>query len=179
MLTGSLRWFSRALIETASAENYLANFSGKPGSAGEFILLAPSSDYSAKQNKNLVKTLSENAKNSPVVIGYAPNSGKVYELGMELAALERVQKTRRELDGDAVARKEINSRVAAVKSELSEELKSSFDKADWYQDGVDINRSTRSTLSAIASKLADETYPSTPYIQNELVNHESISGTLR
>ena len=175
-LTGSLRWFSRALIETTSAEHYLANFSAKPGSAGEFILLAPSSDYSAKQNKNLVKTLSENAKNSPVVIGYAPNSEKVYELGMELAALERVQKTRRELDGDAVARKEINSRVAAVKSELSEELKSSFDKADWYQDGVEINRSTRSTLSAIASKLADETYPSTPYIQNELVNHESISG---
>ena len=175
-LTGSLRWYSRALIEAKSAEDYLANFTAKPGSAGEFILLAPSSDFSARQNKGLVKTLSEKATSSPVVIGYAPNSTKVYELGMELAALERVQKTSRELDGDAVARKEINSRVAAVKFELSEELKSSFDRANWHQGGDEINRSTRSTLSSIASKLADETYFSTPHIQNELVNHESISG---
>jgi hypothetical protein len=174
--TGSLRWFSRALVESTSAENYLANFLAKPGSAGEFILLAPSSDFSAKQNKSLVKTLSDNAKNLPVVIGYVPNSRKVYELGVELAALERIQKTRRELEGDSVARKEINSRVAAAKFELSEELKSSFDNADWYQNGEEINRSTRSTLSAIASKLAEEIYSSTPYIQNELVNHESISG---
>jgi len=175
-LTGNLRWYSRTLIETKSAEDYLKNFIAKPGSAGEFILLAPSSDFSIRQNKALVKTLSETNTSSPVVIGYAPNSSRVYELGMELAALERVQKSRRELDGDAVARKEINSRVAAVKFELSEELKSSFDKADWHQSGCEINRSTRSTLSSIASKLAEETYYETPYIQNELVNHESISG---
>ena len=175
-LTGNLRWYSRALIEAKFAEEYLSKFSPKPGAAGEFILLAPSSDFSARQNKSLVKTLSEKFTDSPIVIGYAPNSAKVYELGMELAALERVQKSRRELEGDAVARKEINSRVAAVKFELSEELKSSFDRADWYQNGIEINRSTRGTLSSIASKLAEETYFSTPYIQNELVNHESISG---
>jgi hypothetical protein len=175
-LSGTLRWYTRALIEAKTANEYLEQFSLKPGAAGEFILFAPSAEFSIRQNKILVKTLSEKFTKLPIVIGFAQNSAKVYEYGMELAALERVQKSRRELDGDAVARKEVNSRLAAVKFELSEELKSSFDKAEWYKNGIEINRVNKGTLSFIASNLADETYFSTPYIQNELVNHETISG---
>ena len=66
----------------------------------------------------------------------------------------------------------------ATKSELSDELKNSFEMADWFYKGIELNKEyqSSSTLSAIASELARTTFPHTPHIQNELVNHESISS---
>lgn len=174
--TGTLRWFSRTLIEISSAKEYLNNFTPPPGSAGEFILIAPSSEYGIRKNKNLVQELSEITTKAPVVLGFAGNSERVFELGMELSSLEKVQKTRRELEGDAVARKEVSGRLTTVRAELADELKNSFETAEWFQSGQPINRETRATLPAIASKLAIETFPQTPPIHNELVNRESLSG---
>jgi hypothetical protein len=59
----------------------------------------------------------------PVVIGYAENSDNIYELGMELSALEKVQKTHRELESDSVARKELIGRISVIKADLADELK--------------------------------------------------------
>jgi hypothetical protein len=174
--TGTLRWFSRSLIQTSTAKEYLNTFSAPSGSAGEFILIAPSIEFGVRKNKSLVQELSEIKTNSPTVLGFAANSERVFELGMELSSLEKVQKSRRELEGDAVARKEVNGRIATVKSELADELKNSFDTAEWFQDGQPINRETRLTLPSIASKLALETFPQTPPIHNELVNRESLSA---
>ena len=174
--TGTLRWFTRSLIHTKSAENYLTQFNPSAGSAGEFVLVFPSSEFSEKKNRANIQALSEACGSKPIVVGYAANSEKVQELGIELSALERVQKTSRELEGDSVARKEVNGRIAAVKSELGDELKNSFDMANWYYMGKDVRKDLESTLSAIASSIAKKTYPFTPHIHNELVNHESISG---
>lgn len=174
--TGTLRWFTRSLIHSKSAKDYLSQYKPSAGSAGEFLLIFPSSEFSERKNKDNIQTLSESSDSDSLVIGYAANSEKVHELGVELSALEKVQKTSRELEGDSVARKEVNGRIAAVKSELGDELKNSFDMADWFHEGKEIRKDMTSTLSAIASSLADKTYPFTPHIHNELVNHESISG---
>jgi hypothetical protein len=175
--TGTLRWFTRSLVQSKSAMEYISSIKANAGSSGEFILVFPSSDFNQKKTKAQIKSLSELSTES-VVLGYASNSEKVYELGIELAALEKVQKTSRELEGDAVARKEVNGRIVATKSELSDELKNSFEMADWFCEGVELKKEYKSsaTLSAIASSLAEKIYPDTPHIHNELVNHETISG---
>ena len=175
--TGTLRWFTRSLVQSKSAIEYISSIKANTGASGEFILVFPSSDFNQKKIKAQIKSLSELSTES-VVLGYASNSEKVYELGIELAALEKVQKTSRELEGDAVARKEVNGRIVAIKSELSDELKNSFEMADWFCEGVELKKEYKSsaTLSAIASSLAEKIYPDTPHIHNELVNHESISG---
>ena len=176
--TGTLRWFTRSLVHSKTAEEYISTLQSTSGAAGEFILIFPSSEFSQKKNKAQIKTLSELPTPVSIVVGYAANSEKVHELGMELSALENVQKTSRELEGDSVARKEVNGRIAAIRSELGDELKNSFEMADWFCGGEEIQRrlASSATLSAIASDLADKTYPNTPHIHNELVNHESISG---
>ena len=175
-IKGTLRWFTRTLIEANLAEDYISNLLPRTGPAGEFVLIAPNKDLNQKQNRNLIQKLSLIPSLFPVVIGYAENSEKIYELGMELSALERVQKTHRELESDAVARKELIGRVSVIKAELADELKNSFESSTWYQSGKLIDRATRETLSAIATKLASEQYPKTPIIFNELVNRDSISG---
>ena len=176
--TGTLRWFTRSLVQSKTSEEYISSLEVPPGASGEFILIFPSPDSSEKKIKAQINALSEQSSAKSLVLGYAQNSRKIQDLGVELAALEKVQKSSRELEGDAVARKEVNGRIVSVKSELSEELKSSFETANWFYKGSDLNNEYKasSALSAIASNLADSTYPDTPRIQNELVNHESISG---
>jgi len=174
--TGTLRWFTRSLVHVNSAKDYIAQFTLSAGSAGEFVLIFPNSEFSVRKNKENIEKLSESIKSDPIVVGYAANSEKVHELGIELAALQKVQKTSRELEGDSVARREVNSRIAAVKSELGDELKNSFEIANWFHKGSEIRQDLEPSLSAIASSLANITYPFTPHIHNELVNHEFISG---
>ncbi len=173
---GTLRWFTRSLIQANLAESYITNLLPRTGSAGEFILIAPNKDLNLKQNRALIQKLSQIPSNLPVVIGYAENSETIYELGMELSALERVQKTHRELESDSVARKELMGRVSVVKSDLADELKNSFESSVWYRLGEPVNRETRTTLAAIATKLASEQYPDTPIVFNELVNRDQISA---
>jgi hypothetical protein len=176
--TGTLRWLGRSLIHSDKIESYLNDFQAKPGAAGEFILIIPNSNFSSKQNIKLLQELSEQNNKFPIVLGHVINPEKVYGLGMELSALELVQKTRRELDGDAVARKEINGRISVVKTELADELKSAFDSASWYYSGQEIKSKNGFTLSSIASKLVEECYYQTPRVYNELINRESISSNV-
>jgi hypothetical protein len=173
---GTLRWFTRSLIQASLAEGYINSLLPRSGPAGEFILIAPNKDLNQKQNQALIKKLSLIPSSVPLVIGYAMNSEKIYELGMELSALERVQKTHRELESDSVARKEMIGRISVVKSDLADELKNSFESSVWYRSGELVRRDTRVTLSAIATRLASEQYHDTPIIFNELVNRDSISG---
>ena len=176
--TGTLRWYARSLVHSKAAGDYIANLNLLSGAAGEFVLIFPSSEFSQKKNRAISEQLSESAKSKSIVVGYAANSEKIHELGVELSALEKVQKSSRELEGDSVARKEVNGRIAAVRAELGDELKNSFEMAVWYQNGKEIPRvySSTATLSSIASSLANRAYPDTPHIHNELVNHDSISG---
>ena len=173
---GTLRWFTRSLIQANLAESYIKSLLPRSGPAGEFILIAPNKELSQKQNSTLIQKLSLVPSEVPVVIGYAENSEQIYELGMELSALERVQRTHRELESDSVARKELIGRISVVKADLADELKNSFESSVWYHLGELINRDTRGTLSSIATKLASEQYTATPIIFNELVNRDSISG---
>jgi hypothetical protein len=174
--TGSLRWFSRSLINIETSEEYLSKYQPIGGAIGEFVLMTPSEESSLKQNDRHLQKLSESSTKYPIVIGLAANSEQLFELGMELTALESVYKSRRELDGDPVARKEINTRIAVLKIELSDELKKSFDNCNWYYKGQPVSAS-KGKLSTIASNLVDENYYQTPRIHNELVNKDYPSST--
>ncbi len=176
--TGTLRWLSRSLIHMDKVEDYLIDFKEKPSSAGEFILVIPNSNLSSKQNTRLLLEISEQHSGFPVVLGHLSNSERICELGIELSALELVQKTRRELDGDAIARKEVSGRISVVTTELADELKSAFDSASWYHKGLEIKGKNGFTLSAMASKLVEECYYETPRVYNELINRESISSNV-
>ena len=175
-LTGTLRWFNRTLIHAKLVKEHLNNQQISNGAVGEFILVIPNSDLGPRQSKSFIKELSNSNSNHPVVLGFLTNASKVFELGMELSALERVKKTRRELESDSVAKKEINGRISYVKNELTDELKQSFETAVWFYQGEPLNQEAKGNLSHIASQLAFEAYPLTLRILNELVNKESISG---
>ena len=173
---GALRWFTKNLSNLTDLHTYLEDFSPKDGAIGEFILVIPDTDKNKKENNNTLEKIIKKYKMPSAVIGFMKNIDKLNDLGSELIALEGVQKNYRELEGDVVARREIESRVSSIKIELKSELSRSFDEADWHN--ILLNKiSPNKKLTLIASQLADEIYNKAPKIFNEIINKDFGSST--
>ena len=54
-------------------------------------------------------------------------------LARELIALENVRDHRLELAGDAVARREVTARLAALQGQIEGEIQRAFDTAKWFR----------------------------------------------
>ena len=171
--TGSLRWFQTELVHLSE----LDRIADRPGdAAGHFILAIPSADELRKPAIINCRAASEMTSRQLVVVGLPRNAWRVRDLGAELIALETVRTSRPELDGDSVARREIAARIAAVSAELDEELRAGFADADWYVAGERIELPPGTSLSRLASDLADQRYSKAPRVHSELVNRQRPSS---
>lgn len=171
--TGSLRWFQTELVHLGELDRVI----GRTGdAAGHFILAIPAAEVSRKAALASCRSASAGASEQLVAMGLPRNAWRIRELGGELIALEMVRSGRPELDGDSVARREIAARMAAVSSDLEEELRAGFANADWYVTGERVELSAGSSLSRLASDLADQRYNKAPRIHSELLNRQKPSS---
>jgi len=180
--TGTLRWFEVELLPFASLQgDFISNSSA--GSSGRFVLVIPrGNDEAVAVRKAVVKASRANA--SHIVFGILDNSYLLREHGTDLLALETIIRTRPELEGDAVARREVQARRAAAQDEFEQQLQSALDRANWYFRGKLIEpESPEAGLSGLVSDVADRIFTSCPVIHSELINREkpssSAQGALR
>lgn len=177
--TGAMRWFDVDVATLENAEERVNSFRGVGGSAGLFLLLINEKGESTSHVKRLIDRLVEQIGTRPVAFGVSGDSYMLRELSQELVALERIQATRPELKGDAVARREVASRLARQVGDLEDRLRSSFASASWRVPalgGEDMRATGNAGLSIIASRMAAALYPSAPRIRNELVNRSKPSS---
>jgi hypothetical protein len=174
--TGTMRWFTRRIVRMPDLERTLSHFKRDKGSVGSFVLCLPDIDQSERSADAQVRRVSVEMANVPVVLGAPSNASRIAELSLELAAAERVVKSRPELEGDSVARREMIGRVAAVRGLLEEELTDAFRLSKWYWQGERQGVEKSSSLSAVASKIAGSVYPAAPRIFSELLNREDPSS---
>ena len=174
--TGTLRWFETELVALDDARDAIQAFKPKNGSAGKFLLAIPGGEATTRNAKEMCRRVSELAGTYPVAMGMPRNAWLIRQLGSELVALESVRASRPELEGDAVARREITARIAVVSAQLEEELKTSFNEATWYIRGDAQDKSDTGGLARLVSRLCDETYAQAPIIHSELVNREKPSS---
>jgi hypothetical protein len=114
----------------------------------------------------------------PVAVGWSRDGYTIRELAQELLALETVRAERAELNGDAVARREVNARIARAAADLEERVRQAFLSAEWKaasERGSDATLTIPhdaglAGLNAVASSLADSRYPHSPRLHNELLN---------
>ena len=171
--TGSLRWFQTELAHLAE----LDRIADRPGdAAGHFILAIPSVDEQRKTEMASCRSASETTGQQLIAFGLPRNARRIRDMGAELIALEAVRTSRPELEGDSVARREIAARIAAVSSELDEELRAGFANADWYVAGKRVELPPGASLSRLASDLADQRYSKAPQVHSELVNRQRPSS---
>ncbi len=178
--TGTLRWFEAGLVSLGDCRNAVLDFKPKDSSAGKFLLVIPTKGSTEKEIKTVCCSASELAKDHPVAVGFPQNFQQLFDLASEFIAVKEVVKTNHELEGDAVARRELRTRLAEVKIRLEEELRVAFIKATWYVRGNDRTETNEyaQSLSRLVSKLVDETFKNAPIIQSELINRvrPSVNG---
>lgn len=174
--TGTMRWLTRRIVRMGDIEGVLQRFKPDRGSLGAFILCLPEAELAEKKVEARIHKLSLEQADVPALIGVPANAKQIAELSMELAAAERVFKTRPELEGDSVARREIMGRIAAVRSNLEEELTDAFGLCKWYFRGEVQGKERQASLSAIASTIGASLYDKAPWIFSELINREDPSS---
>ncbi len=174
--TGTMRWFSRQIIRLSEAGEYLKKLKPERSSVGAFLLCLPEVGQSANAADSQAKKLSSENIERALLFGVPANAEKIADLSLELAASERVMRTRPELEGDSVAKRELNGRVAAIRSSLEEELTDAFSLSRWYYKGVVQVRARTASLSVIASGIAKDIYYKAPRILSELINREELSS---
>lgn len=172
--TGALRWFEVDIAALADGSERIQHFRPQSGATGLFLLLIGTEAESDAKAKKLWKAAASSTDQWPVAVGWTRDSFMIQELAAELLALEAVRAERSELQGDAVARREVSARIARLAAEVEDRLNQAFDGAQWaWQDPESaalVTSDGGATLNAIASDLADERYKLGPKLKNELLN---------
>jgi hypothetical protein len=174
--TGTMRWFTRRIIRLEEVEKSVETFKLKGASAGAFLMCLPEPGQTVRSAEHRVRHASASAVLDTLLLGSPKNAERIAELSLELSAAERVMKTRPELHGDSVARREIVGRIESVRSSLEEELTDAFALSKWYRNGEVVENKGPVVLSVIASNIVEEVYQDAPAIFSELINREDPSS---
>lgn len=174
--TGTMRWFTRGIVRLEDIEKVVEQFELKGASAGAFLLCLPPPGQTVRSAEHRTRQASATTRIETLLLGTPKNAERIIELSLELAASQRVMKTRPELHGDSVARREVVGRIEAVRASLEEELADAFELSKWYSRGAAVETSGTTALSVIASDIVEKVYDKAPYIFSELINRESPSS---
>lgn len=175
--TGTLRWFEREVVPASDAKRLMRDRKSS-ARAGRFVLLLPTAEMSDVKSDRLAAELSQQPDNGEIIFYGVPHSQSgIMERAAELAALEHVAKNRPELEGDSVARREVEARLRQVRSDLAGDLSEAFGDAHWYWAGRRLNSDALHGLSPLASEVCGEVFGETPVIHSELVNRDVLSSS--
>jgi len=177
--TGAMRWFDVDVATLEQAEARIASFKSDSGAAGLFLLLINEAGDRQPRVRRSMEHLAAVVGDRPIALGVSTDSYMLRELSHELVALERVQFTRPELKGDAVARREVASRLARLAGELEDRLRSGLATTEWRVPASSdeaLCARGNAGLSVIASRMAAALFPMTPRVKNELVNRTKPSS---
>lgn len=179
--TGALRWFEVEIAPLHEAEERVSAYRPAAGSAGLFLVLISANSESKATARRLAKSACKFANEQLVIVGWTRASYRLREAAADLAALEHVRANRPELEGDGIARREVDARIARLGAELDDQLSDALEMIDWngppnlsLTSGQAL--SGPAALSLLASRLADWRYPDTPKLRNELVNRTRPSA---
>ncbi|MDA9606074.1 hypothetical protein N9S36_00845 [bacterium] len=174
--TGTQRIYQRfclVLTNIKKAVEEIVRLDISPASAGAFIFLCKTKEDSQKDFDDKLKELSQIKFPKPVIIGTSKNFSEFFNYALEIAALKRVKSTVDAIEGDAIAKKELNGRLTAYQNLLFNSLYLNFENADWT---FNKNKVKENNLSSIASIISNEVFSLTPIIHNELVVRDRLSS---
>lgn len=175
--TGALRWFDVDIAPLNEVVAKASEYTGVDGTVGQFLLTIPTEGEDIETAKKLCRQAARKSDQWDVIVGLSPQAWSITDLARELLAIERVRNERTELQGDAVARREVQARLTALQSQLENELRQAFDNATWHLKHVRAMQLAQSELNVLASDLADDQFKKTPKLHNELLNRTKPSSS--
>ena len=143
---------------------------------GRFLLAIPADGESEDRAEELCRDAARRDYAGELLVGLSQRSRSVLPLARELFALEGVRNDHPELAGDAVARREVSARLAALQALLETELHKALDSARWFSVRQPGRRLRQRDLNSLASDMADSRFGQSPCIHNELLNRQKPSS---
>lgn len=178
-LTGTLRYFP---VRFADIPTLNKSLEVEPGADGLVLYCLPLT--SAERDTLLDLTSKALLQEKPAVLVAIPQEvNALHDAIRELEKLRYVQAHTRELEADAVARRELRARVSAAENRVSVEVQRLFSPEEqtakgtaWFHHGMQQQMPTSRTLADALSRICDGVYSNTPILRNELVNRRSLSS---
>ena len=174
--TGALRWFDVAIAPLTEIQANVNRYHPKRGAVGTFLVAVPTLGEPADRAIHVAQTAIQKVQNWDLVIGLPQGAWKFASLAGELMAVEQVRAESPQLQGDRIARREVEIRISGLRGQMESEMSRALDSARWYgkkTEGAQYNQAQR---SALASDLLDARYDSSPQLRNELLNRVKPSG---
>ena len=168
--TGAIRWFDTAIVPLRDIEERASTYLPLGGAAGAFLLALPAQGDSPQTVEAIAARLTNVLPDSLFVGIPQWTTWTIENLARELIALEEVRDTTPELQGDRVARLEVDTRIADLQSQVEKELGMALDSAIWHGRGVEPQSLKQAALNGLASGLADVKFDKSPRLHNELLN---------
>ncbi len=177
---GTLRYFK---VRYTDLENFDANLSEPFGDADGLVLYAlPAGEDEV--NQFIEKVNGKDAtEHQNVLIGIPHSTRFLHDAVTELACLHWISENTSELEGDAVARRELSIRWVAAERDVADQLTKIFggdsdEPCRWFHKGQEIDIDSQRARNEYLSKICDAVYHKTPLIRNELINRRKISGAV-
>jgi hypothetical protein len=173
--TGALRWLDVNLVPLKDLAAAAQAFKGDSNNIGQFILAIPTANEDEDEAAKLCRDAARRSDEWDIVVGLSRLSWGIVPLVRELIALESVHHDRLELAGDAVARREVNARLATLQAQVETEMHRTIDTATWYRKHHEPKICRHAALNSTASELADRRFEQSPLLHNELLNRQEPS----
>jgi hypothetical protein len=171
--TGTLRWFERVVTTPENAAALVAKTS--PAKPGRFVLLIPTADTAQAQIDRTAQSLAKQG-GSLDLFGVPKGHHRLAEFAADLAALEHVAAHNPSLEGDSVARREINARLEQLRGDLESALRDAFSRAAWYCGAQRFEPKAEDGLFPMASQVCARVFDQAPHVYSELVNRDTLSS---
>jgi hypothetical protein len=175
--TGTLRWFDVDLSSAISLHEKVRDYSPNKGTVGQFLLIIPTDNETEDSIRTTCSTAAKQANSHRAIVGISQRAWLIRDRARELLAVEKVRLESPELNGDSVARREVDTRLADLQGVLEVELSHAFDSAEWFGEERLPRSLMFSELNGLASEFCDKTFPDAPRLINELVNRHKPSSS--
>ena len=176
--TGTLRYFTVRYTDLANFDTDLA----EPLNDADGLILYALPASEEEVTKLVERVNDRDTENREEVLIAIPRTiSFLQDAVTQLAYLHWIAENTPELEGDAVARRELSVRMIEAERGVTDRLTEIFGEnsegsCTWYHKGQPANINSPKARNTYLSKICDVVYHKTPFIRNELINRRKISG---
>ena len=174
--TGALRWFDVAIAPLADIRAKVTGYRPLDGAVGTFLLAVLTQGEPDNLASHIAQSAIQEVQDWDLVIGLPQGTWDFTSLAKELLAVEQVRAEAPDLQGDRIARREVEARIAALRGYMASELSRALDSAHWYSQELRGEQCNQARRNTVASRLAKSRFCSSPELRNELLNRVKPSS---
>ncbi len=180
LTTGTLRYFQPKFVD---AGNFGLAIGEVDPDADGLILYAAIQRQAEREEMYKSATSALARGRREVLIAISEDTEPVADVLKDIELLKWVQLNTPDLKGDAVARREIQSRLRVLDERLEGEVQRLFspqgstsERTVWYHCGLPKVIESGRSLTQLLSDICDDVYSNAPLIRNELLNRRYLSS---